>query len=479
LQRVRYDAFDQIEGALAKLKTAKASPASLDAVTSQTFTTVDDGKLRLAVLPFDDLSPSRENEWFADGMMEELIGTLGSLDQLRVNPRNDVIYYKRRQPTLTEVAADLGVRYVVAGSVQKAGEKIRIRVSLSDTRSHEQLWSHKYDGTFDDVFEFQESVSLAIAEALKLQLTPNEILRIGANETNNPEAYELYLKAEIYYRRHNKADYECAIGLYEEAIRLDPKFALAVAQLGNTYSEIYRVYTRTPQMLERAEKEAVHLYELEGESERWCRLKASLAIRRCDYEAAVVYAKRAIEISPTFSAGHDVLGSAYHAMGKLKEAAIARENYVRLQGNVTNTHFSLVTVLNELGDKEELCKAAERAIPIYQRHIRFNPDDYTARIQYANILAYSGHKEEASEVGEELIAVPTLDGFVHYNLACLFLMIGKKDLGMQSLEKSVALGGSNIEYFRRDPDLDPLRDTPEFKALLDVLEKKIEVEKHG
>ena len=278
--------------------------------------------LRLAVLPFDDLSPAKDNEWFADGMMDELINTLGLLHQLHVNPRTDVIYYKKNKPKLDEIAADLRCRYIVEGGVQKAGEKIRIRVSLSDALQHKQVWSEKYDGTFDDIFEFQERTARAIAEALRMKLSAAEARTVTKKHTDNAEAYELFLKGQEYFVRHTKGDYERTLRLNEEAVRLDPNFAASWAIISNICQVMHSYYAPGADWLARAEEAAEKVRSLEGETAQYFWIASQNALARGDKLGALHLAQRAVEVSPGYPLAYDALAFAHQALGNLNERIV-------------------------------------------------------------------------------------------------------------------------------------------------------------
>ncbi len=468
LQRVHYEHTEAILEAIEILKGGKTV---MDAMLSQS--RIDDGTIHLAVLPFEDQSPGQDNEWFANGMVDELIDTLGSLEQLKVNPRGDVVYYKKNRPKHDEIASDLKCRYIVEGSVSKSGEKIRIRVLLTDTAEHKQVWSEKYDGTFEDIFDIQESVAKKVAASLTIILTPEEERKIVRKPTENADAYELYLKAFEYIDRSTKSAFANALALYEEAIRLDPLFVEAHLEIANISLWTYRIYTRSSELLDHAREAAEKAKELGGETAEYYWVLSSIARQDGEYESALGFAMKSAEVDPKFSLAYDALGFAYKALGKQAEAVKAWEENVRLRENNKNAHFSLLINLHELGDTEQLLLAADRAVPIFERHIRFNPDDFNARVQLANVLSYAGKDKESVIVADELALVESLDGSAHYNLACVYLTNNSPERGMSHLFHSVAKGFNNIENFRNDPDLAPLRGTAEFEELMKELEERV------
>jgi len=465
LQRLQANDLEAIAKAITNLRDGKNA---LDAMMTMS-PKLQAGRIGVAILPFDDLSPAHDNDWFADGMMDELINTLGSLEKLKVPSRTYVIYYKTNRPKAKEIASDLGVRYLVGGSVRKAGEKIRINASLTDTEENRQLWANNYDGTFDDIFDFQESVAKRIAEALQLKLTPEEIKEVEKNLTENTEAYEHYLKGDLYFHRHTRTDYDRALALFEEAIRLDPAFSAAYAMIANTSQAYYHHYSHIPEMLDRAEHAAMKVRELEGETSQSFWILSRIALRRYDTNKAVAYAKRSVEIDPHFAFGYNALGFAYQESGKIQEAASAWEEQVRLRENDVNAHFMLILSLNELGTSQRLRQAALRAIPIYERYLLFNPDDLNAKVYFASILDHASHKEKAMNLANELANESSLDGLALYNLGGLFARCNESEKAMEILKRSVQKGFQAITIFQRDPDLKTLHERKDFQTLIEDL----------
>jgi TolB-like protein len=433
--------------------------------------------LRIAVLPFDDLSPSKDNDWFADGMMDELITTLDSLDAVVVCPRTDVLYYKGKHPKLQEIVADLGVTNVIEGSVQKILEKIRINVTLTDARKNERIWSEKYHGTFDDVFELQDKTCFAITEALRISLTPEDEKKIERRPTDNTEAYELLLKATQYYDRQTRTDYERALQLYEVASKLDPLCTTAFTGIASASLELYRSYSHDPADLKKAEDVIAKMTAIEGETARSFRLVSNIESLRGNNEEALLYAQKSLERDPDYSPAYQALGLSLIALGRLAEAADARERCVQLAINNIHVHFGLLIALDQLGDKVRLETAALRAIPYFEKHLRVNPEDVNAQVQLTLVLYFAAKPEEAKQKADELVLSKTIDGNALYNLTCLYLKLSEPSRALATLRKSIDAGFTDIKLFRTDPDLALLRETPEFDVLIGELEEKIENQK--
>lgn len=404
--------------------------------------------LRLAVLPFDDLSPAKDNEWFADGMMDELINTLGALGGLHVNPRTDVNYYKGKRPKLDELALDLKCRYVVEGAVQKVGEKIRVRVSLSDAIEHSQIWGQKYDGTFEDIFDFQEKTSLAIAEALRLRLAPEDKERIERKPTESLEAYELYLRAMFYDNRNTKLDNEHAIHLGEQAVALDPDFSLALGCLGYSYLSRFRNYDRSPKWLELADEMIHRSLSLKPHDAHTHSMLGILHLNRGEAEEAVRFARKGVDLDPENWIRWFHLGFIYMALDQAANAAAAYETAVSLEPKSVPSHFNLAIMYDRLDNLEKRKEAAIRGIDFIKEHLTRNPDDQSTRLNYTVLLLFADRIDECLAETEYILRMPTVDSNVYYNSACIFMAVGQHERAMSLLEKAVEGGFMNFELLR-------------------------------
>ncbi len=464
LQRTSMTNIDAIIRALSKL--------GLEATQAPTMKLVKetDGRKSLMILPFEDLSPTADNEWFANGIVSELINVLGNVKALKVMDAQTTKEFKSYKGHLTVYAKEMGIRYFVQGDVRKFGDQIKISSRLLDIETGDHLWQDSLKGTMNDIFDIQETVAKKVVEGLAVILTVDEEKKLDKKPTENAEAYEMWLKGNEYFIRRTKSDYERALSLYQSATQLDPSFAAAYANLALTCQEIYRFYGGSLNLLERATEAAEMVRELEGETAQYYSLTSSIALSRGDAQGALAYVRQSLEADPKFAWGYSALGFAYQALGMKEEGVKAWEEEVRLTENSRSAHFNLLISLHELGDEERIRIAADRAIPIYERYIRLNPDDYHARVNLASIHSYSGNVSSALVSADELSAIETLDAVSLYGLACTYLTCKSPYRGMEHLQRAVAKGYRDMDLFRRDPDLDPLRGTGEFEELMRELE---------
>jgi adenylate cyclase len=431
------------------------------------------------ILPFDDLSPTADNQWFADGIVSELINALSGVKALRTMDAQTTKDFRSYKGQLTIYAREMGIRYFVQGDVRKFGDQIKISSRLLDIQTGDHLWQDSLKGTMDDIFEIQESVAKKVVQGLNVILSNDEEKKIKKKPTENAEAYELYLKALEYYSRSTRADMERALGLYEEATRLDQGFSIAHLGSASVALEYYRVYSRETPMIERAKEHIAQAESTLGESAGIFRMRSDLLRTLGEFDTALHYAKRAIELDPEFAAAYETLGFAYQSLGRREEAASARERSVKLQKNNRTAYFGYLMALAELRDATLLEAEALKALPLYERHVRLTPDDLHAQVHYAMILGWAGDHDRSLLEARKLEAIEGLDGGAVYNLACLYLHEGETESGLSALRKSVDRGFVALEMFHGDPDLDPLRGTPEFEALIKELEAKIAAGANG
>ncbi len=445
LQRVYYHDRPAIFRALEMLQGGVAAKDQLPALNVHE---QDDTSVRVAVLPFDDLSPQRDNQWFADGMMDELISTLGGIERVRIPSRSDVLHYRDNRKKSREIARELGVRYLIEGAVRKAGERIRINASLIDSRHSEQLWANQFDGSFEDVFAFQESVSKSITQALKLQLAPKEIEQMETRPTQNVEAYELFLKGrhEQYYL--TKESYLRALELYELAAALDPAFERAHINIASVCCFYYREYSKNPKWLKRAEASLANAEAVSGETSRTLYIRGMIEWLKGDDEAATATLTSSAELDPKNYNAFNVLG-AIHLENGNRPAAI--EAFLRATEIEESTmgYFNLLNALSGSEMEERQLYLAQKAIPVFDRYLLREPEDRSAMVSRAFVLLWAGKREEATEAADQLFALEDLGGYALYTLGCLYDNLGKPQLYITLLRKAIDHGYREIDQTRK------------------------------
>jgi TolB-like protein len=433
--------------------------------------------IRIAVLPFDDLSQKKDNAWFADGMMDELIGTLSQVQKLRVASRPEVIYYKKHRPKAKKIADDLKVRYLIEGSVRKAGKKIRITASLTDMAFGEQLWMNNYDGTFKDVFDFQESVSKKITESLKLKLTPEEEKAIEEKPTENVEAYELYLKGLEFHRQANRQAYEDAFKLYEAAITLDDNFVDAHLGIANTSVAYYRECSRNQKWLVQAEHHLKKAQTTSGETAKTLWIGGEIAWQKENFEEAERLLRRGAELDPSFAPIFNILGNLYLKSERPLLATQAFETALKIsETNVT--YFNFLAALSHLDDPLRLEEMSVKALPIMEKYFQDHKQEMFAKVSYAITLSWANRKEEALTTADEFVAQDSLDGISLFNLGNLYEKLGSPHRNLELLKRAIDKGFREIEACKGQTYSDPELQE-QFEMIVAELETIIEKEKKG
>ena len=358
-------------------------------------------KPSIVVLPFDNMSGDEEQGYFADGIAEDIITDLSKVSGLFVIARNSAFTYKGRAVSIPDVAGELSVRYVVEGSVRKAGQRVRINAQLIDGITGGHLWAERYDRELDDIFAVQDEVTHEIVEALRVNLTPEEEQRIAGRGTTNLEAYDYYLHGrEISVSSVAETNLQ-ARELFERAAELDPGFAAAQAgvAMGYVLEYINRWTDQWPEALGQAE---VHARDAvtRDESEPLAHFVLGIAhLWRKDLEAADVEARRTLEIEPNSAEGHALLANVRDFTGRSAEAVELFEASMRLDPEYPDQYLHFLGRAHfNLGHDEE-------AIANFLRRIERNPKTDVSRVLLAAALGQLGRPGEARAVWDELLEV--------------------------------------------------------------------------
>jgi adenylate cyclase len=465
--------IDAIIRALARL--------GLEATNSPTIKLVKetDGRTSLMILPFEDLSPTADNGWFADGIVSELIGVLSNIRSLRITDNQATREFKNYHGQLSTYARTMNIRYFVQGDVRKFGDQIKISTRLLDIESGDYLWQDSLKGTMDDIFDIQETVAKNVAEGLKIILTNEEKRKLEVQPTDNADAYELYLKAKDFYDRHTRVDLERSINLYEEAIRLDPEFAGAHVQVANALLSYYRNYSRDAALLERIKEHIASAESVEGNSAKVRWVRGSLFRTIGNYEESIKELELAIELDPHHGESYSALSMTYALLGDWNKAVALRRQFAELLVNDRNAYYSYILAMSHLGDNQRVQIEAKRTQGLYERYLLLNPEDLYARIQYVSVLCMAGEKERGLAEAASLENTQGLDAYMLFNLACIHLHGGDNEHGTDILERAVEKGYSNLDVFKLHPDLTHIRDTERFEKLMKVLEKNAAIENHN
>ncbi len=421
----------------------------------------------IAVLPFVNMSGDVENEYFSDGISEEILNLLTKLPQLKVSSRTSSFVFKGKDANITTVAKELGVSTVLEGSVRRAGDQVRITAQLIETDTDSHLWSETYDREMKDVFAIQDDIARSIVEALKVTLSPKERRSLQNVATTNASAYDFYLKGRKYFYAMSRRDFLHAISMFDRAIELDPKYAMAHAGLADTYSMLYRYSDASKKNAILAEQESKRAIELDPES---AEAQASLGIAMFtagEYAEAEKRFETALLINPNLFESYLFYGRACLAKGDYEKAArlFIRASEVNPADYQSPGFLSMA--YRSLGRTEQAHRADAHCLELIQRHVMLNPDDARALSFGAYSLAEAGQPKQAIEWAE--LALQTRDNEPHYlyNAACVYATLGNGDRAIELLERAVELGWGDRAWIENDADLISLRADPRFAAVLE------------
>ena len=423
-------------------------------------------KKSIAVLPFDNIGSEKENEYFGDGLTEELIVNLSKLNEIDVVSRTTSMAYKDAKKDTKTVGRELNVRYILEGSVRKFQDNIRITVQLIDVESDRQLWAEAYKGKLEDVFDIQEQVSKQIVEALMLKLSPKEKVVLTKRATMNADAFDCHLKARNYLYRRTKTNIEFAIQLFQKAIELDPRYASAYAGLGEAYATLYHDYDNKEIWLDKAIESAFKALMYDPTlSEAYAALGLAYFSKK-SIDEAITSTQKAIELDASNFVAYWILGCIYHATDRDKEAIDMYKKAVELNPDFHTAYGVLRMVYDAMGDKENCNLTLQKLLEVYPKYLSKNPDDARSHIYYAIDLAVVGRNDEAKKEAAKALELSPGDSLMFYNAACCYARMNENKLSIDALRKSMNAGLEDIEWTKRDPDLEGLHNDPEFIELM-------------
>ncbi len=417
----------------------------------------------VAVLYFENQSGAKEDEYFRDGITEDIVTELSKISQLEIFPRSEMLAFRDKPITALQVGQQLGAAYMLEGSIRRAGSRVRITAQLVEVSTRHSVWAERYDRQLEDVFAIQEEIARSIAQALRITLTPQEEKTIARKPTENPLAYDFYLRGRSYTRRLNM-DY--GLQMFEQAIQLDPNFALAHSGIAHLCGLIYEIREQNPKWIEKGLAACDRATALAPDLPEVLVARARICYAQKKFDEAAMFAQRAIERKPDCEGSWNMLGRAYFASGRHQEAAALTERAIEANGDDYNTYVPYMLALERLGRKEEAADARARIRKVLRQQLELVPEDVRARILLACNLAYLGEAEESVRHLQTAVALRPNDGNTLYNAACTYGVLGKKSEALEALKKAIAAGYGNINWIAKDSDLDCLHDNSEFQKLI-------------
>jgi TolB-like protein/Flp pilus assembly protein TadD len=449
----------------------------------------------LAVLPLESLSSDPSQDYFADGMTDELISALGQIGALRVISRTSVMAYKHARKPLPQIARELNVDAVVEGTVLRSGDRVRITAQLIEASADKHLWSQSYEGEIRDALSLQNKVAGAIADQIRISLNPQEQAALGDSRIVNPEAYESYLKGRYFWNKRTAEGLKVALAYFNQAVDEDPNYAPAHSGLADTYALLadWEYGVMTPkEALPKAKAAAIKALELDetlGEAHN--SLAFCLDVFDWDLDAAGREFRRAIELSPNYATAHQwyashliVLGRNDEAIAEMKRAealdplsliisadladflviARAYDESIRESRKTIELDPGFALAHNQLGQAYLQKHMPDEAIAELQKGVQLSGGSPTIIANLARAYVALDKRTDAGKLLSELKARSNPTASHASEIAMIYVALGDTDQAMSWLERGYEERFNPSVLLR--PGFDPVRSTPRFRDLL-------------
>ena len=457
-----------------------------------------DVEASIAVLPFAHLSSDPDHEYFCDGLAEELLNALTKIDGLKVAARTSAFSFKGKHTDINEISRKLGVRNVLEGSVRKSGDRLRITVQLVNASDGYHVWSERYDREMRDIFEIQDEITLAVVAALKLKLFGDERSAVLKKGTENPDAYELYLRGRALWNKRTPTEFDKAIEYFEKAVKIDPEYSLALAGIADCYALLAYFEVYAPhELLAPARTAASRAIELDADSaEAHTAMAMYKLIFEFDRPAIEFHFQRAIEINPRYVNAQYLYGTHLAATGRFEKAfergrialeldplnqplngnvarvlyiarryddaiALALENLV-IAPNFFFFHWVLGVSYREIGRLDDAIEHLKLAVA--------GSGIFALKGDLGVALAKAGRHDQARALLAELEAESKKRYVSPQWSSVIYAALGEKDRALRYLKQGWDVRAIQLVWMAVDPNFDVLRDEPDFQAILARLE---------
>ncbi len=386
-------------------------------------------KKSIAVLYFENLSGAKEDEYFRDGMTEDIITELSKIARIEIFPRSEMLAFRDKPVTAPQVGEKLNAMYVLEGSIRRAGNRLRITTQLVESATR----------------------------------SPQEETVIAKTPPATPVYYYFYLRGRSYLRQRQ---FEYALAMYEEAVKLDPNFALSYAGIAHVWGGMHEFRSPNPEFVEKGLAACAKAEWLAADLPEVLSARARIQYAQHHYDESIRLARRAIELRPECEGAHDVLGRSYFASQRYDEAVALAESALEIVSSDYNALVPLINSFETLGRMADAERLRQREKEVLELQLRQFPDDVRARILLAADLAYLGQPEEAVLHVRIAVAMRPNDSNVLYNAACTYGSLAMKADALEMFQRCIKSGYSNATWAMNDPDLKILHDDPVFRNLV-------------
>jgi serine/threonine protein kinase/cytochrome c-type biogenesis protein CcmH/NrfG len=423
----------------------------------------------IAVLPFYDLSKRGKYEYISEGIAEDLINELSKIKKLDVSSRISSFEYKNQQDNIKKIGRKLKVDSILKGTIQKSGSELRIIVQLVSISDGYIMWSEKFDSDFKDIFKIKDKITSNIINSLRIVLTGTEINTIEKSTTANVEAYDYYLRGRSFFHQMRRLGIESAIDMYSNAIRIDPKYALAYSGLADCYSFIHLYWESNDSIAEKALNASIMAIKLDNKlAEAHVAYGLANSIIN-NYDKSVRAFDNALNLNPHLFEAYYFNARIKFAQGKINNAMFLYEKACQVQPEDYQAPYFLATIYSSNGRKSDAEIIFKKCILNAENQLHINPTNVRALYMGAAALVHVGDKKRGLDWAEQALNMDPNEPATFYNVSCTFTTAGNIQKGLEFLDKAVDAGFARKDWITYDSDLDPLRSHPKFESIINKL----------
>ena len=445
----RFASMDEIVNALGRIAVPVAQPQK-----------------SVAVLYFANLSGNKEDEYFRDGMTEDIITELTKIKELQLFPRSSVLAFRDKPLSVGQIGQQLTAAYVLDGSIRRAGNRLRITAQLAETDTGHSVWAERYDRQLEDVFAIQDEIAQNIACALRVMLSDKEKRAIEKVPTRDVQAYDYYLRGrQVFYQLRRKS-LEFARQMFARTIVLDPSYAAAFAGVADCCSFLYMYFEATEDNLREAATASRRAVELDPESAEAHASHGLAESLSGSYQEAEAEFEAALLLNPKLFDAFYFYGRSCFAQGKMEKAADLFKKASELNPADYQSLSLFGTCLRALNRHEEARRADKEVLRVVERNVELYPEDARALYLGAGASLLLGDRDRCLEWLTRALEIDPEESSILYNAACSYSLMGETDQAIDLLEKAIRNGFGHKEWIENDPDFASLRDHPRFQALM-------------
>jgi TolB-like protein/Flp pilus assembly protein TadD len=428
----------------------------------------------VAVLPFANMSSDKDQEYFCDGMAEDIINDLTNVENLRVVSRTSAFAFKDRNEDIREIGRRLRVKTILEGSVRKVGNRLRITAQLINVDNGYHIWSQRYDRELEDVFAVQDEISQNIVHALKVRLTSKAKQAMEKTATKDVQAYDVYLRGRQLFYEWRRDSNEKAIELFAQAIEKDPEYSLAYAGMADSYCVLFTDCGRKKENLEKAMESSRRALELDPNlAEAHTAYGYAVTCLNKDYDTAEREFNLALKLNPKLFQTYYFYARTCFIQNKMEKAAQLFEQACLLKPEDYQARHFLAQSYKALKLVAGAESAYQRAVENVEQHVEKHPDDSRAYQLGALALIEIGERDKGLEWARRAVSMDPHNPMLLYNVSCFFSIAGETEDAIGYLRKScdgMSKDATMKSWAETDPDLDPIRDDPRFQEILQIFE---------